>query len=150
MRRSVAAGIVLVLGAVLLARPADNKLPEAVTALLDKAEQIELWSLEPETNKVLGKTTIKDAETRKKVLATLYKGIKDSDGTYAKCFEPRHRLVATVDGKTVDMIICFECLQIKMVAPAMDRNLTTTATPQATFDKVLTDAKVPLPPKGGK
>jgi hypothetical protein len=149
MRRSIAGLIVLTLGAVLLARPDDNKLPEAVTAILDKAEQIELLSLDPDGRKVLGSTTIKDAETRKKVLAALYKGIKDSDGKYAKCFEPRHAIRAIVDGKAVDLVICFECLQIKIVSPIEGRVLTT-ATPQATFDKVLTDAKVPLPPKGGK
>ena len=46
---------------------------------------------------------------QKQLLDALYKGIADSDGNGAKCFDPRHGIRASVDGKTVDLVICFEC-----------------------------------------
>jgi hypothetical protein len=135
---------------------ADNKLPDNITAILDKATEIELLSLDPTPRKdddkdfhgykILGKTTVKDAETRKALLAALYKGIKDSDGSAAKCFNPRHGVRATVDSKTVELVICFECLQIATY-PALPRmgTVLTTRHAESTFNKVLTEAKVPLP-----
>ena len=63
--------------------------------------------------KVLGQTTIKDADVRKKVLDAVLKGIQENKGEAANCFQPRHGLHATHEGKTVDLVICFECLQIR-------------------------------------
>src|SRR5262249_35926403 len=93
----------------------DNKIPDDILAVLDQAEQIELYSLKPEdfTWKELGKTVIKDAQLVKKVVAELKNGVEDSLGSGALCFNPRHRLKATHKGKKIDLVICFECLQVQ-------------------------------------
>jgi hypothetical protein len=139
---------------------ADDKLPEAAQTILDKAEHLELLSLDPSPQsekpketfheyKVLGKTAIKDAEVRKMLLAALNKGIKDANpNVSAGCFHPRHGIRATHDGKTVELVICFECISLQVFLgekregwPAVTRS------PEATFDKVLREARVPLAPK---
>ncbi|HJZ58287.1 MAG TPA: hypothetical protein VKE74_25315 [Gemmataceae bacterium] len=158
-------GVVVALAVPVSACAADNKLPAAAQVVLDKAEQFELLSLDPkpvpkadqdkEKNvfhgyRVLGKTTVKDA-TRNTLLAALDKGIKDADPNLAAgCFNPRHGIRATHDGKTVDLVICFECLAIVVyVDDKSERGPHVTGSPQEAFDKVLKAANVPLSPKPG-
>jgi hypothetical protein len=137
----------------------DNKIPNDLQALLEKAEQIELWSLSPERPKekpadafhgwkVLGKTTVKDAEARKKLVAAFKKGVEENKGKVADCFNPRHGIRVTHDGKTADFVICFECYQVQVfVADKEEKGFLIMASPQAAFDHVLKEAKVPLAEK---
>ena len=117
----VAFASIITLG--IAANGADN-IPDEPRAILDKAEQIELLSLDPVPSieklkdgfhgwKVLGKTAVKDAEVRKKLVAAFKKGVADNDGMAAFCFNPRHGIRAIHDGKTVDFVICFECFQVQ-------------------------------------
>jgi hypothetical protein len=133
-----------------------NKIPDDLRALLEKADQFELLSLSPEEPKekpkdgfhgwrVLGQTTVKDAETRNKLLAALEKGVAENKGEVARCFNPRHGIRVTHDGKTADLVICFECLQVKAFAGDRGHDFLVTRSPQPTFDAVLKEAKVPLP-----
>src|SRR3954452_1052762 len=78
-----------------------DKLPEPAWAILEKAAQIEVYSLDPEEQKdpkgtmhgykKLGSTTVKDAELRKELLGVLEKSLGK---TGAKCFDPRHAISA--------------------------------------------------------
>jgi hypothetical protein len=142
----------------------ENKLPADAKVILEKAEQFEMYSLDPSIEKVegkegfhgwkvLGKTAVKKAEVRKQLLADLDKGIADSDGNGAKCFDPRHGIRAKHDGKIVDLVICFECGWIYVFRDDKAERqgvAVTTGKPQASFDKVLKDAEVPLPKPAGK
>src|SRR5262245_10421401 len=71
-----------------------NKIPAEARAILEKAEQIELLSIDPERPKekpkddfhgwkVLGRTVVKDAEVRKKLLAAFQKGVEENKGEAA-------------------------------------------------------------------
>jgi hypothetical protein len=138
---------------------AENKIPDDVKTILEKADKFELLSLDPEYLKekpadgfhgwkVLGRTTVKDADARKTLLAAFEKGVEENKGEVARCFDPRHGIRATRGDKTVDLVICFECYQVKVFAGEGERkDFLVTGSPQPTFDKVLTDAKVPLPKK---
>jgi hypothetical protein len=135
------------------------QIPADARAALEKADEWELYSLDPTRQtdppkdafhgwKVLGKTTVKDADTRKKLLAALEKGAKDNDGIAAACFNPRHGVRVKAEGKTIDLVICFECFSASVYAgDERTASFLTTASPQPALDKVLTDAKVPLPGK---
>jgi hypothetical protein len=147
----------------------DNKLPDAIKAVLDKADSLEIYSLDPSLQlpvkdkekepekdpkdkfngwKVLGKTVVKDKPAKDELLTALYKGVKDNEGVVAACFIPRHGIRATADGKTVDLVICFQCLQIYcFVDGKREGGCLVTRSPQPAFDKVLKDANVPLAPK---
>jgi len=152
--------LVLVAGPWCLAAPAlaadgtDNKLPDNVRAALDRADALEVYSLDPsERNakdgfhgwKVLGKTTLKDQAKRKEVLEALEKGMAESTAG-ARCFIPRHGVRAAYGGRSVDLVICFECGWVYVYDGDRDGpHLTTNGKPQPAFDKVLRDANVPLP-----
>jgi hypothetical protein len=134
-----------------------NRIPADFQAALEKAEHFELLSLDPKRPEkapadafhgwsVLGKTTVKDAEVRKKVVAAFEKGVRENSGIAAACFNPRHGIRLTNDKKTLDLVICFECFQVQaFVADKRAAGFLVTGSPQALFDDVLKDAKVPLP-----
>jgi hypothetical protein len=137
----------------------DNRLPDKAKSILDKADQVVLFSLEPVHRKkvkdgfhgwmmILGQTAIKGADVRSQILTALYQGIANRDGKGAECFDPRHGIRATANGKTVDLVICFECNWV-YVYYDNDENrqhvAETTRDPQSILDKVLKDAGVPLP-----
>jgi hypothetical protein len=134
-----------------------SALPPETRKLLDKAEAIELLSLEPKplpagkrkqsfhNYKVLGKVSLTKKADREKVLKALYKGIDDNKGLVAACFKPRHGILAEVGGKKIELVICYECLAMTVFVDGNFSRALTDRGPVKVFNKVLTDAKVPLP-----
>src|SRR5215471_6799008 len=113
------------------AHSAEKPSSKSVKDILENAT-FELYSLDPAKEDydkgfhgyaVLGKTVVKDADVRKKMIASLYKAIAENDGTAADCFVPRHGIRATHKAQSVDVLSCV---------------------PEALFDKVLKEAGVPL------
>jgi hypothetical protein len=95
---------------------------------------------------VLGKLDIKEAADRQEIMAALAEGIANSDGTMAKCFWPRHALHAVTKGRSVDYVICFECLQLQIDQGAGPTLTATTREPQTVVNSFLTDAHIPIAP----
>ena len=69
--------------------------------------------------KAPARATVKDDDARNAVAAVL-KGVAESDGAIAKCFEPRHGLHVVYKGKTYDFLICYQCTQIQVFAEAAE------------------------------
>jgi hypothetical protein len=139
---------------------ADNQLPADAETILDKASELELYSLDPKERdkkpkdgfhgwKVLGKTTLKKKEDREKVVKAIRKGIADSDGSVAGCFNPRHGLKAKAGGKTVELVICYECHSLEVYVDGKRSVVLTARSGQPGLDKVLQAAGVKLPKKAG-
>lgn len=156
--KSVAAStfiLVCLLTSTVSGRAEENKLPDQAKAILDKAPEFEYYSLEPSEKpdkenalhgwKILGKTTVKDAESRKKLLTALTKSIAEGKEG-AKCFDPRHAIRARHGGKTVDVLICFECSWVYVYLDGKKEPVEVVMAKgaQPLFDKVLRDAGVPL------
>lgn len=135
-----------------------NALPADLSAILEKAESLTLFSLHPERADekeneksfhgypVHGSVELKDKVKTEAVTAVL-KGIADSTGIVANCFMPRHGLRATLNGKTVDLLICYQCAQIVVytdTAPGAKpaKGLTTDGAPAELLNKQLTEAKI--------
>src|SRR4051794_15414972 len=83
-----------------------HAVPTDAKAILEKAEKIELFSLDSDETKkvtkdgfhgwtVLGKTTVEKADARKELAAAFVKGVAEYKQNGAKCFEPRHGIRAT-------------------------------------------------------
>ncbi len=133
-----------------------NKLSESALKVLQGATEFELYSIDfanPDKGKTgfhdmksVGKTTVKDPETRKKLVAEFVKGMEGRIDP-ARCFNPRHGIRAAHDGKTVDLVICFECAQFDLYENGSDKptRLLIGKGPEPAFDKVLKDAGVPKP-----
>jgi hypothetical protein len=144
-------------------RPAPDpkrELPSAVAAVLANPSRFELLSLDASTQKtppadafhrykVLGRTVLDDAGPRQEVVASLVQGMKESEGRRAICFEPRHGIRAQAGDTTVDLVICFACRAIEVYLNDKQlETVATTPTPEATLDRILSEAKIPLHPKG--
>jgi GH18 family chitinase len=123
--------------------------------VLDKADEITLYSLNPDKKEkkpdtglqgwqVLGQTTL-SGEDKKAIVKALNKAIAASDGSVAGCFNPRHGIKATHGGKTVELVICFECLSISGWTDGERFSTLTSRQAEEAFNKVLKDKGVKLP-----
>jgi hypothetical protein len=77
---------------------------------------------------------LSDAAKCRELSRLVLKGIRDSDLSAAMCFDPRHGLRVRTDAHTLDLVICFECLQIHAYGDVF--------APSVTRDQVLTRAAV--------
>ncbi|QDU83377.1 hypothetical protein Pla163_04760 [Planctomycetes bacterium Pla163] len=59
--------------------------------------------------RILGSADVDDPSRRDLLVRLVERGIEDSDGRVAACFNPRHGLSIVVDGQVTDLVICFEC-----------------------------------------
>ncbi|APR81891.1 Hypothetical protein A7982_07240 [Minicystis rosea] len=137
-----------------------EKIPAASRLALEQATDVELLSLEPHFGpvekgreaapfhgcEILGKTKIEDASIRRRLVTALEKAAQDNDGVAAACFEPHHALRVTHGGRTLDFVICFQCLQVQVFeGDERTTGFLITDAPRALFDDVLRDAHVRLP-----
>ena len=136
----------------------ENKIPDDVVAVFEKAKSIELYSInfwvdagEEKINgvkpggKILGKTVLKGDEGQK-LFAALKESAASNKEAESKCYDPRHVLVATTeDGKTATVEICFRCnsAYARTEQNKVVHFLPGRATNNA-FNKSLTDAKIPI------
>lgn len=95
-------------------------LPEGLAALVEHADEVLVASLDPEGESdadplgayhIVQKAALPAAE-RTALLHLLEEGVAKSDGSMAKCFNPRHAVLARVGARTLRIDICFECRQI--------------------------------------
>jgi hypothetical protein len=147
-------------GQVITIKLAASRVPEKAAAILEKADQIELYSLEPEPDDkaakgpkatffrgwlILGKTVLKTATSRKQVLDALDESV--GRGRMAKCFDPRHGIRASHAGQTVELVICFRCGQAYFyLDPRKDDHSTLSINrgTQPMLDAMLKAAHIPL------
>lgn len=97
---------------------------------------------------LLGKVAITDPGKRRDVLAAVRADLR-GEGVSARCFRPRHVLRAVAGGRTVDLLICYECGNYKLYQDGelVRSRLQLTGTSAApVLNAVLTDAGVPIAP----
>jgi len=131
-----------------------QQMPKEVVVAFHKAEVVELISIDPSSRqakgtyyywKELGRTKINSASVRKTIVANLNDAINKSDGTVAACFNPRHAVQAVYNEKKYEVIICFECLSLEVRIDGKEtESHTITRTHSEFFNKLLTDAKLPI------
>lgn len=137
----------------------DSKMPAELRIALEKGTEFELFSLRPANpdnpippdsfhdETILGKTMVKDAEARNRLVTALKKAVYESQGAPG-CFNPRHGIRVTYKGRTVDLVICFECWQVMAyVGDERVKGFMVHESPQAVFDEILKEANVPLAEK---
>ena len=138
-------------------KPFVNRMPESASAALDNAAGVELISLDPSHDsqiqdayhgcKVLGSVIVSDPSIVHSLVDSLKLGVAEHDGAVAVCFNPRHAIKFTVDGKLYEFVICFECLQVIWSADSEPQEpFLVSGSPQAVFDRVLNSSGVELAP----
>lgn len=100
-----------------------ERLPAAAEDVLRAASELEVFALDPTPMddgagsgqslhgfQILGSARITDSRQRDELVGLILRGIRKSDGSVALCFNPRHGLRAVHEGRTLELVICFECL----------------------------------------
>ena len=149
----------------------DAIFPDGARQVLEASPQLTLFSIVPGAEDydaasndgkvplfhdhwILGQTVIRDPAAKAALLARFYDGfVAPPDPRERKqigfgCFNPRHGLRATLNGKTADLLICFECRQVETYINGKSvshKNMN--AAPAEKFNEILTAACVPLSPK---
>ena len=132
---------------------------DAATALRNGTD-LQLISLDPELRDpwpnpdgfhgwaVLGSTAIDSLPSRSILLDALDTGVAEVNamtGMFA-CFDPRHGLRVTHNGRRHDFVICFECAAIRWyVDDTLTQTIAVSGSPQKAFDQALRDASIELP-----
>lgn len=97
---------------------------------------------------ILGRADITDVNEQRALIRALASGVRESDGhTAILCFNPRHGLHVEENGKSVDFVICFECLQVHAHGFELGDSFLITDAPRPTFDDSLQRHQIPLAPK---
>ena len=106
----------------------ENRLPAEARVMLERATRIEILALDPVPAQmrspppaetwhdfgVLGRATLSDAAECAELAQLILRGIRESDGTVAACFDPRHGLRVEEQGKVLELLICYECLSMQV------------------------------------
>jgi hypothetical protein len=124
MRRALAVAVV---GFLLSCSPhnatPENKLPQSVEQVLAKPEKVTLYSLEPDAPrdvephfygyKLLGQTDLDPARAAQ-AISVFRAAVSGWDHKVAICFNPRHALRVTAEGKSFVLLLCYECHQMQV------------------------------------
>ena len=136
-----------------------NDVPKSAMSALRNAEHYELLSLNPTWSRnsppdgfhgyaVLGRASVSNADTRKRLTHALRKGALENWGLAAGCFKPRHGIHVTQANQSTDFVICFECLQAVVFTDAQpSQSFLVSRSPERIFDEVLRKAGIPLAEK---
>lgn len=111
----------------------EDKLPLTVIRVLRSPDSLEILALDPvpvaarradartlpiekefHGYEILGHAPLNDDVVRQELVELVLRGIQESDGRVAACFDPRHGIRAVKEGKVLDMLICYECLQVEI------------------------------------
>jgi len=94
---------------------------------------------------ILGEAPLTDPAQRAELASLLWECIAADDGTRAACFNPRHGLRATKDGKSADWVICFECLSMHVIDDSGTQvNLGGPSDVEPAFSKIFTGSGLVL------
>lgn len=150
--------VVILLLIAILSGCSTDRVPTDASKVLRNAPTLELFSLDPVIRdkmdgsttfhgwKVLGSAKLPAGNQRDFLIDALEIGIAEHDGTVAACFDPRHGVRVTYEGKQHDFVICFHCFQAEWyIDDVKTEGFLLSRSPQPTFDKLLRDASVTLP-----
>ncbi len=135
-----------------------QKLPNYITETLKAAKSFELISLNPDRSVLnpkssfhgwiaLGSTVITLAETKEKIVSGMEKAAAEADlESQVFCFNPRHGIRAVVNNKTLELVICFECLQLQAYFDGKKQEVQITEELEGYLNRTLRAAAVTMPP----
>ncbi|MBL8859946.1 MAG: hypothetical protein JNL28_15670 [Planctomycetes bacterium] len=125
----------LLLGALSCTTAVDNRLPKEAERVLIGATSLELMALDPTPlaltpgdaraadqlhgYAITGRARLTDPQRCTEVADLILRAVRESDGRAAACFNPRHGIRAVYEGRTLELVICFECLSMQVFGDAL-------------------------------
>jgi len=91
--------------------------------------------------RVLGRAPA-DATTREALLQALDQSIREGD-MHAACFDPRHAIHAEVDGKVIDILICFHCQGYELYEGDVRKHGAMSRTAEEAFKEAVEKLRLP-------
>jgi len=147
----------LLASTLLVPQVVENRLPDDIVSLLSRARKFELVSVDPVSEagsqgpyfgfRVLGRARIVPKADRSTLVKALLKSIRDARPESFLCFNPRHALHVEDDGRTLDVLVCFECWNGRYETNGSRGTFRATTFAEPVFDRFLKEAGVPLSPK---
>jgi hypothetical protein len=120
--------------------PIEDRVPVNILRALRDPESFEILALDPvliderakdarsvpaerefHGYEILGHAPLNEPGARKELVGFVLRGIQESDGKVAACFDPRHGIRVVKEGRVIDLVICYECLQMTIHGGDVDR-----------------------------
>jgi len=103
-------------------------LPPAARAILEAPDHFEIFATEttpsqgePDTRfmgyEIRGRHTVTDRRQALEVVGWTYDALTDNSGMAARCFMPRHGILARRGDQEVRLLLCYECMQWQGLGP---------------------------------
>jgi len=92
---------------------------------------------------ILGAAVTSDKGEIAQIARSLARGIRTTDGFMAMCFNPRHAIRYTVDGKPVVVLVCFECQRGEILHAGDKTVFLTSRVPEAGWDRIFSRHGLP-------
>lgn len=124
-----------------------EEIDEGLNRILSDAQDVEIFSLNPMRSQmedpavaalphfhdyaILDSKRVDGRERARELLNLVYRGIHESDGTVAACFNPRHGIRVHSKDEHVDFVICYECLSMHIHRGEQQDSALTTEGPLA-------------------
>jgi hypothetical protein len=80
--------------------------------------------------------TVDNADVRRRIASAVIAGVAE-EGDRAACFDPRHGVKATRGGASVDLLICFECSQVRAYRSDAQTSAATSNAAKGLLDEAL-------------
>lgn len=141
----------------------DNTFSPDVLAALPDATSWTLLSIDPGPYKktadefhgypVLGRLPLSNSKATLNAIHEIVEAARNWDNSIALCFWPRHGLSAILkDGRRVDFVICYECVQAKMFVDGEFGDIVHFGTKRtkispAPLNDLLKAHNIPMPPQ---
>ncbi len=93
---------------------------------------------------VLGRVAVTDPKLRTELIESLNRSVRER-GTMFACFNPRHAIHAVWKGKSVDVVICFECEQFDLYDGDQHWHGTLSKYAKEKFEAVVVRLGLPVP-----
>ncbi len=131
-------------------------LPDELAVILKSDQDVELYWLNPEHLneqpesdfhgwEVLVSAKL-DEEKGRESVEGFKSGIASAPDDATGCSKPRHGLRISRAKEVVDLVICFQCVQVNVfVDEERSGNFRTAASPRQLFDKIVAKHRLPMP-----
>ena len=95
---------------------------------------------------ILAEASVDNREEIDLLAISLTEGIRNAPAIYMLCFTPRHAIRYTLNGRTTEFLICFECFKVQIIENGESTEFKVTRVPETIWDRVFAKYNLPKAP----